>query len=918
MPLSPGARLGAYEIVGALGAGGMGEVYRARDTKLGRDVALKLLPEAFARDSQRLGRFQREAQVLASLNHPHIAQIYGLEDSSGTSALVMELVEGATLAERLARGPLPVDEALTIAHQVADALEAAHERGIVHRDLKPGNIVVSAGGTAKVLDFGLAAVAQDTAAAHVDATHSPTLSIAATGVGMILGTAAYMAPEQAAGKSVDKRADIWSFGVVLWEMLTGARLFDGETVSHTLADVLRAPIDFEKLPRQTPPGVRNLLRRCLDRDTRTRLRDIGEARIVIERAAMAPEAGPAAQRAQGRSSRSVAVAYGVAALALAAATALALLHFREAPATSTPVRFHMQPPEQTSFVASAVLSPDGQYLTFTAPGPDGRPMLWLRALNAVDARPLTGTENAGPAPFWAPNSRFIGFGALGFPGSVKKVDVAGGPPQTLSRYTGAFRQAAWGPAGFIVYGSQGSGLMRVSEAGGTPEPLTTIDQTRGEQHSEPVFLPDGRRLLYLRTFVAASEDNGIYVGALDAAPQDQSATRLLAADSGAIYVPLAEAPNRGHLLFLRGGTLLAQAFDPAAVELTGDAVPIAENVGATTTPTSGLRYGWFSASQTGTLAFRTGGATAMTELVWFDRAGKRLGQVGPSADYNNFNLAPDGRRITAQRAGGLLGEFAAQNARLWIAEVSRGVFSRLLGEGFEGGGVMSPDNRVALTSTANGALGDLYWVLASGVGSPEPLLVKSPTVKHANHFSHDGRFLIFDDHSPKQFQDLWVLNVASEGEPRLPDRKPIPFLVTSADETFGQFSPDERWVAYSSNESGRREVYVQGFAADRVPAAAVGKWQVSTSGGDKPRWRRDGSELYYIAPDGKLMAVPIKAGASFEVGVATPLFDIETVGFFPYDVAADGRFLVLTPVAASDQTSPVTVVLNWQAALPPR
>jgi Tol biopolymer transport system component len=894
MSLSAGTRLGPYEIVGTLGAGGMGDVYRARDMKLGRNVALKLLPDAFARDSQRVGRFQREAQVLASLNHPLIAQIYGLEDSFGTPALVIELIEGATLAERLSRGPLPLEDALAVARQIADALEAAHEKGIVHRDLKPGNVMVSASGTVKVLDFGLAAVAQETASGPGDGTHSPTLSIAATGIGMILGTAAYMAPEQAVGKAVDKRADIWSFGVLLWEMLTGARLFNGETISHTLADVLRAPIEFDRLPHDTPAAVRDLLRRCLDRDTRTRLRDIGEARVAIDRALTAPGGDAAPVPVPGASSRRSRVVAGVAAAAVVAAAVLAFIHFSESAPPLLPTRFQIFPPGDTAFGAAAVLSPDGRQLAFVARGPSGRPVVWIRSLDAIDARSLPGTDWAVGGPFWSPDGRFLAFAVDEIPRRLKRVDITGGPPQTIVELKSTYRGAAWSPDGVIVVAVTNVGIVRVPETGGTPVPVTQIEAGRREQHGDPFFLPGGRRFVYHR-MSDVIEQNGIYLGSLDSAPEAQSGTRLIAADTGGMYVP-SSGSRDGHMLFLRQGTLLAQPFDAGQARATGDAVPLAQEVGNTGS------YGWFSVSPSGHLTFRGSAAAGQTRLVWFSREGKPLGQVGPAADYNYFSLSPDGRRIAASRGS---------PQRTWVAETSRGIFSLLTNEP-ENGAVISPDGRVAFTSTMSGGVGDLYWTSASGVGAPEPLLTKSPTVKHANHFSPDGRFLILDDHSPKQRQDLWILPL----DRAEPERIPVPFLVTPADETFGQFSPDGRWIAYSSDESGRREVYVQGFAPGRVPAAAIGKWQISTAGGDKPRWRRDGTELYYIAGDGTLMTVPVKVGATFEPGVASPLFETRLVGFYPYDVTADGRFLMLSPAEdAAQASSPVTVVLNWQAGL---
>ena len=926
MTISPGTRLGAYEVTGMLGAGGMGEVYRARDTRLGRDVALKFLPETFATDPQRLARFQREAQVLASLNHPHIAQIYGLEESSGAPALVMEFVEGGTLAERLERrdgpsaaagvpgpnGPgLPIDDALAIARQVAEALEAAHDKGVVHRDLKPSNVALTATGEVKILDFGLAAIMHDVGMAATDATHSPTLSIAATFAGVILGTAPYMSPEQAAAKPVDKRADIWSFGVVLWEMLTGSRLFDGETVSHTLADVLRAPIGFDRLPRETPPAIREVLRRCLDRDTKRRLRDIGEARVAIETHLAGPAASAAPPPSLARSSsRTLAAVSAVAAIAITSAVALAFVHFREQPPVAEPVRFQIQPPNETAFATAVVLSPDGRQIAFEAPGPDGRTVLWVRSLDTLDARPLPGTEGAAEGPFWSPDSLSLAFGVNGSPGRLKRIDPSGGPPQTLCEYTGGFRQGAWSREGVILFGAGQSGLSQVSEAGGTPSLVTKVDPARREmQHTAPAFLPDGRRFLYHRASLIP-ENGGIYFGSLEATPDEQSQTLLLAADSAPVYVP-SSTSSGGLLLFLREGTLLVQSFDGQSTP-TGDATPIAEDVGNIGS------YGWFSASATGHLAFRTGrAAAAASELVWFDRQGKRIGQVGPRMDYAGVLLSPDDQTVVTMRTDRTLSSAVTRSSlgfRTWTAEIVRGIFSRLNpGEGTESMGPVSPEGRVAFSSTLNGAVGDLYWMPASGVGSPEPLLLKSPTVKHPNDFSPDGRFLIFDDHT-SQRQDLFILPMetpAGGGE-----RKPIPFLVTPADETFGQFSPDGKWIAYSSDESGRREVYVQGFAPDRMPAAAVGKWQISTAGGDKPRWRPDGREVFYISPDRKLMAVPVKTRESFEPGVAVPLFDTNVTGFFPYDLSADGRLLLNTvaDVAAATPSS-VTIVLNWQAGL---
>jgi Tol biopolymer transport system component len=883
----------------------MGEVYRARDTTLDRDVALKVLPPAVAQDPERLTRFEREAKSLASLNHPNIAQIYAVEQG----AIVMELVPGDTL-----RGPLPIETALDYAKQIASALEAAHEKGIIHRDLKPGNVMVTPDGVVKVLDFGLAGRAASDSAVSSDL--SPTLTVRATHAGVIIGTAAYMSPEQAAGKAVDRRADIWSFGVMLWELLSAARLFDGETVSHTLADVLRAPIDLGRLPPATPSAIRQLLERCLDRDVKSRLRDIGEARVAIEKYLAGPKPAGVGHESTGGASRAAArrpvLAWSVAAIAAAAAASLALVHFRERPPVSKPVRFQVVAPDGSPFLGSIVLSPDGERFAFTAPGPDGRSFLWLQSLDSLEARQMSGTEGAAIFSFWSDDSRYVVYGVNGFPGRLKRVDATGGAPQTLAEYAGAFRGGDWSASGDIVFAA-GNGIWHLRSEGGTPKQVTTIDPAlRENQHAGPRFLPGGRTFVYLRA-AAIADVFGLYIGSLDLAPDAQSKTRLAAVDSMAQFVP---APDGGasHLLFLRQGTLVSQAIDDHG-QLIGSVMPVADDVGNT------AALGWFSASSNGVLAYRTGReANAMSELLWFDRKGTRIGQLGGRMEIGGGGLAlsPDGQRVTVTRAesggGGFgVGVYGLPGSHVWVADISRGIFSRLTADqASQTSQVMTPDGRVVYSTTLNAGVGDLYWMAANGVGMPEPLIVKSPTVKHPNDVSSDGRFLIYDDHT-SQRQDLFILPLApsSGGE-----RNPFPFLATAADETFGQFSPDGKWIAYDSDESGTPEVYVQGFAPDQVPAAAIGKWQISTAGGVKPRWSHDGKELYYLAPDRKLMAVPVKTGSTFEPGVALPLFETRVTSFFPYDVAADGRFLINTPSEAPTLiASPVTVVLNWQPSI---
>jgi hypothetical protein len=543
-------------------------------------------------------------------------------------------------------------------------------------------------------------------------------------------------------------------------------------------------------------------------------------------------------------------------------------------------------------------------------------MLWVRALDSLQTRPLPGTEGAVAGPFWSPDSRQIGFGIGTVPRRLKRVDVVSGVTDTLAEFSGFYREGTWNADGDIVFGEAGTGLWRIRVPGGSPVQVTALDATRGEiQHAEPVFLPGGRQFLYHRT-ARTSEQSGIFIGSLDAKPGQQSAERLLASDSGPVF---ARGENGGFILFLREGILLSQGFDGARLE--GDPIRVAENVGGVGS------HGWFSASATGTLVYRSRqDAGQLSELAWFDRSGARVGQIGSAANFNNVQLSPNGRRVLTSRSdttqltaprfspdGRQIVQTTA-GTRLWIADVSRGIFGQVFPENApQGSPAISNDDRIAYTSAINGAIGDIYLVSATGIGTPEPLIVKSSTIKHPNHFSPDGRYLIFDDHT-SQKQDLFVVPITPDSTGA---RKPIPFLVTPAEETFGQFSPDGRWVAYTSDESGRHEVFVRGFAPDRVPATGVGKWTISTAGGDKPRWSADGRELYYLSPDRKLMAVAIARGATFEPGVPKALFDVPLItGFFPYDVAPDGRFLFnVVPDTPKSSASPLTVVLNWQSAL---
>jgi hypothetical protein len=869
MALITGTRLGPYEILAPIGAGGMGEVYRAKDTKLDREVAIKVLPAALAQDPERLARFEREAKVLASLNHPNIAQIYGIEDR----ALVMELVPGAPL-----QGPLTLATALNYAKQIAGALEAAHDKGIIHRDLKPANIMVTPEGVVKVLDFGLAAIPSR----DVDGSNpanSPTLTVAATQAGMILGTAAYMSPEQAAGKPVDKRADIWSFGVVLWEMLTGQRLFDGETISHTLADVLRAPIDFDKLPKETPRAIRELLKRCLDRDAKTRLRDIGEARIAIQHLGKEPEVS--ATVAPASASRFNWMAWAAAGLFLLATLALAFVHFRETHPPQRIARFQVELPEKT---ASPIfeLSPDGRILAFTAVE-GGRRRLWIRPIDSLIAQPVPATEDATYL-FWSPDSAFIGYFV---PGKMKKVALTGGPPQTVCEAADG-RGGTWNSDGVIVLSpGPGAPLMRVPAAGGTPVPLMPSGIDGLERY--PVFLPDGKRFLF-EVSNAKPGANGIYVRSLDGSP----AAKLLPDESSAEYVTGDSSGKSGLLLFRREGSLMAVPFDPMAARSIGDAFPVAEQLGIS----ANTNHAAFSVSGNGILAYAAGVLGAeIREMSWIDRTGKRT-PIGEPAGILVTAISPDGKRVVFSKRA----EQTSDNADLWMIDVARGVSSRFtFRPGVSADPVWSPDGSRIIFEANNSSI---YEKPASGSGE-EKLLSGGGINSRPLDWSPDGRSVVYQEFGRTTGQDLWILPL--EG-----DRKPRPYLATPFDERDAQFSPDGRWMAYASNESGLLQVYVQS-----IPASGS-KFQISSAGGIQPRWRRDGKELFYISADDKLMAVELKIGNTLEAGPPKAVFDLQLnttlAGRWTYQPAADGqRFLVLSNARSASPL--VTLVLNWQAGL---
>jgi Tol biopolymer transport system component len=858
------------------------------------------LPESVAKDRERLARFQREAEVLASLNHPNIAAIYGLERSNGVTALVMELVEGPTLADRIAQGPIPIDEALPIAKQIAEALEAAHEQGVIHRDLKPANIKLRPDGTVKVLDFGLAKALEPASAAGVDATASPTITSPAmmTGVGMLLGTAAYMSPEQARGKAVDRRSDIWAFGCVLFETLTGKPAFDGEDVAETLGAVIHKEPAWSSLPADTPEWLRTLLRRCLLKDPKKRLPHIGLARIEIEDAPADTSAQPAGATAvSSRLVRSNALAWSMAAAAGVLGAAFGVTTFVGRETIDAQVtRTSLLTPDEMSLAGTPAnrfaLSPDGRRLAFLASGRGQRAQIWVRSLDSLTPRSLSGTDGTIAAA-WSPDGRFLAFVADGM---LKKIDAGGGPPVTLANKASDLG-LAWGPDGTILFVPEvRSPLFQVSAAGGAPSPVTTLDPASGDlDHRMPFFLPDGRHFLFLAVGSPANpgEARAIYGASLDSPGESRL---VLQGGSNAQY-------SAGYLLFMRETTLMAQPFDAAGLRLTGEAVPLAERLqlGGSTG-----RNAAFDVSQGGSLVYQTGVGGELSQLVWYDRAGKQSGTLGASGDQMSVELSPDGTRALVSVLDPAIG-----TRDLWMYDVRRGFRTRFTFDpASENLGTWSPDGtRVVFNSSRQGGVFDLYQKASNGAGAEE-LLVSDDRNKEPYSWSQDGRVLAYSRFGAKTLQDLWTVTLAG-------DRKPAVLLETPFVDHRPRVSPDGRWLVYTSNESGRPEVYVTTFPD------GSGKWQVSTAGGNFPRWRRDGREIFYLSPDDVLMAGEVHTdGGVFQVGVVQRLFQarprftgVTQQSGYGYDVSADGQRFLVNTLLDETSTDPLTLLINWPALL---
>jgi serine/threonine-protein kinase len=903
--LGPGTRLGAYEILSLLGSGGMGEVYRARDLRLNRDVAIKVLLADVATDADRLARFSREAQVLASLNHPNIAHIHGLEEWSNAPALVMEIVEGATLSDRIEQGPIPVADTLLMARQIADALEAAHEQGIIHRDLKPANIKVRDDGAVKILDFGLAKALDPVSTPNLSATRSPTLSIHATQAGIILGTAAYMSPEQARGKPVDKRTDIWAFGCVVYEMLTGRRAFPGDDVTDTIVAVVSKEPAWEALPRGAS-RLRPLIERCLKKDPRARLRDIGEARLQIDDVLAAadgdaaPTTQPPSRSARSTRQRFVALAAGVAIAAAAAVGTWAVVRSRPT-VRSQPVQFEIVPPASQPLSLSGpdrdiAISRDGRLIVYRAGASSVQ--LMVRAIDQLEPQPIAAGTGALRSPFISPDGRWVGFFAAG---ALHKVSVSGGSPISLCVVRGgALRGASWGANDTIVFASTDptTGLMRVSAGGGEATVLTKPDLAREGDHVAPSFLPDGRAVLFTILSHDSAAANQIALLDLDSGEQKT----LIRGGSQAEYV--APASGRiGYLVYGVAGTLRAVRFDPTRREVLGDPVPALERV--LTAAASGSAN--YSVAGNGTLVYvpgtSTGVANAQTRpLVWVDRQGREEPVGAPSRAYVAARLSPDGTRIALDIRG--------EESDIWIWDIARRTPMRLTFDaGVDQYPLWTPDSRRIIFSSSRSGTPNLYWQLADGTGTPERLTT-SPNLQTPSAITRDGMQVVFMEPSPKTLLDLMVLSLG-------PPREAKPLVTTPFSEGNAAISPDGRWIAYQSNESGLDQVFVRPF-----PDVDKGRWQVSNMTGSRPVWAMNGRELYYLEGNNAMVAVPIQtAGSSFSFGNPVRLFEGR---YFAgpagrlYDVGRDGRFLMIKEFVVTDQNARqagMVVVLNWAEEL---
>jgi serine/threonine protein kinase len=905
MALTSGTRLGPYEIESPLGAGGMGEVYRARDTRLERTVAIKVLNAQLVASTELRARFEREAKIISQLQHPHICVLHDVGNEGPIDYLVMEFLQGESLAERLRKGPLAPDQVLTIAIEIADALEKAHRAGVVHRDLKPGNVMLTKSG-AKLLDFGLAKPLGATVASGTGSGRSPSVFAAAltqtmpspspttplSTAGAVIGTVQYMSPEQIQGIEADARSDIFSFGVMLFEMVTGKRTFEGKTQASIVGQILAVdPPSVSILRPQTPPGLDRVIRLCLDKDPDERIQTAHDLKLQLQAIVEAPlTATPASLVVPARRSW---LPWAAAVVLAIATIAFALAYLQSSRAPQVSVHSYILAPEKTNFLLTGnssgppVLSPDGLRLAFVAKNADGKQMLWIRPLNSAVAQPMSGTEGA-TYPFWSADSRYVAFFASA---KLNKVEASGGPPQALCDAP-AGRGGAWGSAGSIVFAPDtSSGLARVDAAGGTRVALTTTDANE-TGHRWPDFLPDGNHLLYF-AHGATSADSGIYLASLDS----KDRKLLLRHDSNAVYA----AP--GYLLFVRDNTLVAQRFNLRSLALEGEAKPLADHVAVNTDIWRGI----MTASANGELLYQHGAAGGGSQLVWYDASGKQAEPVLPdTADYYNPALSPDAGKLA----------FSLENngvADIWVVDLARHTKTRLtFGPQYSGNPVWWPDGKsIVFNYGPSGATDSLYRQNADGTGSKEKLLETHAIVDIPFSISPDGRYIAYMRRDPKSNAgfDIWALPMFPD---KSGDQKPFPVVATNFPDVTPSFSPDGKWLAYANSETGRMEVYIQSF-----PSGA-GRWQVSTAGGLRPNWRKDGKELYYYSNDQQIMAVDVsQKGASLQLGAPHTLFKATTVSAVsgPYAVSADGKKFVMNTVLPQSITEPLTLISNWPADL---
>lgn len=892
LTLESGTKLGRYEIRSKLGAGGMGEVYRARDTELARDVAVKVLPSSFSAEIDRLHRFQQEACAAGALNHPNILSIYDVGKHDNSPYVVSELLQGDTLRKRIAGTPLAQRRAIDYALQIANGLAAAHEKGIVHRDLKPDNIFITNDGRVKILDFGLAKLTQlDGSQAQ---TEIPTRRVD-TDPGVVMGTVGYMSPEQLKGRAVDQRSDIFSFGAILYEMLSGRRAFHGESAAETMSAILREdPPELSESNKNVSPALERLVHHCLEKDPESRFHSAKDLAFALEALARSSTSArmesvalavPLTRAKWGKHLPWIVA--GLLLLGLLATLPFVVSYFRNTTTEQSLIRFSLLLPENTVLAATPPLSvsPDGRRIAFFGTQ-NGQNFLFVRSFDSFSAQALSGVEGGGGTlspPFWSPDSRYIGFFAGG---KLKKIDTSGGPAQTVCDLPSA-RGGTWNRDGVILLGSTSGLLYRVSDEGGELTPVTAFDETNFEtSHRWPYFLPDGRHFLF---FVRSGrvENTGVYIGSLDSTQK----TRLLAGVVAAAYSP------PGFLLFLQNETLMAQPFDTKSLKLTGQQVPIAEHVAYNQT----LARGSFSVSENGVLVFRIGGG-AVNQPVWFDRSGKQIGSLGEPGIYFNLGLSP----LDEKQAAVDVTDTQTGTNDIWLFDLARtGVSSRFTTDpGNDSSPLWSPDGSRLVFASNRGGGWTFYVKLASGGGKEEALL-SSPEAKVPDDWSRDGQFIIYESVALKTKWDLWLL-------PMTGDRKPSPLVQTDFNERQAQFSPDGKYIAYTSDKSGTPAVYVQTFPL------SGNEVRISTGIGAQPRWRRDGRELFYIAGDRKLMVVDVKPGPTFEVSLPKPLFDTRVLTFTEfrnYVVSADGQRFLINSIVEERGTIPISVVKNWTAGL---